>query len=278
MKWSLTHSIRVLTLALLALWQAAPTAQAGSVTIVAVFSNPVLMGGILNDPSVGVTTYSDNTVSAATGAVSSTTDPVCASSSGLCWGTNTPSGPDTYSELSFAGATVSSIPSGQFQIGTITFLNGTSALNTLIFGATLSFYENSVSPSNLLGSDNVVISTTSNQYSGTGLTQAELATDADYINICGNNSNICASSIEAYEDSEGGTGVVVDLYGTIVGDPSLTLTNVALDPSTNTTTGGVIGNEAALGEVPEPSTLALMSAGLVLGIVLARRRALRRLA
>jgi hypothetical protein len=214
----------------------------------------------------------DNTVSATYGAASDASCPGLPSAS-LCWGTNSPAGPDTFSELTFAGA---SGYTGSGEVGTITFLNGTSALNTLIFGATLSFYLNSVSPSNFLGSDNVIISTTSNLYSGTGLTQQQLQTDADYINICGNLSNICNSSIEAYEDSEGGTGVIVDLDGTLVYDPTLQLTNVILDPNSNPTTGGTVGNLPGLGQTPEPSTVTLMSVGLWSCIFLARRRALRR--
>jgi hypothetical protein len=161
---------------------------------------------------------------------------------------------------------------GSGKIGTITFLNGTSDLNTLIFGGTLSFYENTVSSATFVGSDNVIISTTSNQYSGTGLTQAQLQTDADYINICGNTSNICTSSIEAYEDSEGGTSLTVDLSATLVGDPTLVLNGVSVDPLTAPGTGGVVGNLAPLGAVPEPSTVTLtLAAVFVFGIGLARR-------
>jgi hypothetical protein len=56
----------------------------------------------------------------------------------------------------------------------------------------------------------------------------------------------------------------------------LFLNDVTIDPSqANCTTCGVVGNELALGAVPEPSALALMSTGLMFCIVLARRRALR---
>jgi len=154
-------------------------------------------------------------------------------------------------------------------IGTINFLNGTSALDSLIFGATLTFYDASKGMENL-GSDTVIITTTENQYSGTGLTQAQLATDADYINICGNDSNICGDSLEAYEDSEGGVGVTASLTGSIVGDPHLQLTGItATGQAAN---GGVVGNESPEG-IPEPSTLTLMSAGLLLCAGLAARRA-----
>ena len=48
------------------------------------------------------------------------------------------------------------------QLGTITYTNGTSSLDTLIFGATLTFSLDGI----VLGSDEVIITTTSNQSSG----------------------------------------------------------------------------------------------------------------
>jgi hypothetical protein len=266
--WSLPF--RSTLLALLVLWQAGSVAKADTIT--GIFSDPVLYGYILNETGIGSLTYADDTGTAVIG-TATPASPACAGSNMLCWGT----GPDLdipaseqYSELTFTGSTsFNSSSSASQQVGTISYLNGTSDDGTTIFGATLSFYDNSV----FVGSDNVIISTTENQYSGTGLTQAQLQTDADYINICGNDSNICASSIEAYEDSEGGTGVLVDLSGTLIGDPMLVLNGVNIDPSQGScTTCGTVGNEPALGEVPEPSALALMSTGLILCIALARRK------
>jgi hypothetical protein len=250
-------------------------AQAGSFTgtIIGVFSNPVLAGNVLNDPAVGQLAYMDNTSTAVTGTATSGGS-ACAGSNTLCWGLSTSgvAANQSYSELVFAGTAGYN---GSGKIGTITFLNGTSDLDTLIFGGTLSFYENTVSPATFVGSDNVIISTTSNQYSGTGLTQAQLQTDADYINICGNTSNICNSSIEAYEDSEGGTSLTVDLSATLVGDPTLVLNGVTVDPLTAPGTGGVVGSLAPLGAVPEPSTVTLtLAAVFILGIGSVRQRAL----
>jgi hypothetical protein len=235
--------------------------------IVGVFSNPIVQGNVLNDPTVGTLTSFDNTGTALVGVNSANAG--CSGSNTLCWGSDPGSGlplSQQYSELTFTGANVT----GPNQtLGTINFLNGTSALNSLIFGATLTFYDATTGMTNL-GSDTVIISTTSNQYSGTGLTSSELATDADYINICGNNSNICGSSLEAYEDSEGGIGVTATLTGSIVGDPHIELTGISANGQA--ANGGVVGNETPLG-VPEPSTLTMMSAGLLVGAGLLIRRA-----
>jgi hypothetical protein len=175
-----------------------------------------------------------------------------------------------YSQLTFTGAAVPiSDQTTPILLGAIMFLNGTSELASIIFGATLTFSLNGVT----LGSDNVVISTTSNQYSGLGLSVAQLNEDADYVNICGNSSNICNQSIEAYEDTEGGTGVTVDLYGTYTVDPGIDLTSVVLDPNQSGSINGIVGNLPPLGAtVPEPTTWMMLFLGFAaVGYTLRRR-------
>ena len=132
-------------------------------------------------------------------------------------------------------------------------MNGTSDLTSLIFGASLSLYDNVVSDATYLGTDTVIITTTSNL-------NADATQDADYINICGNGSNICSKSIEAIEDSQLGTGVTAELQGQIVGDPQLQFTDVTVSPD-QLATGGLVGAEAAAGVVPEPSTWAMIMLG-----------------
>jgi hypothetical protein len=214
-------------------------ADAGTIgdPIIGIFTNPVLVGNIVNSPAVGQLQPLDN---------SSTAPPFIF---GL--GTNTLRWGDfTASQLLFAGATLPADPTTQFQIGTISYINGTNNPPTVIFAATLDFYLGSVAPSNLIATDSVVINTT--------LNFGDPMLDADYINICGNSSNICNMSIEAIETSEGGTGFTAALFGTITGDPQLNLLDVSASSG-----DGFIGARLPLA-VPGP----IAGAGLP-GLILA---------
>jgi len=253
-------------------------AQAGTVTagdtIIGIFSSPVLSGYLLNDPAVGQTTFMDNTGTAVSSIANSADPtlvagppPIQATGSVLQWGTDNPGGAPSaqgVSQLTFSGAPIPNTPLSQtFLAGVIKFLNGTSTLDSLIFGATLSFYDNSVSQANFLGSDQVVINSTQNF-------GVSVAQDSDYINICGNNSNICdlnnpmsqTKSINAIEDSEGGTGVTVELFATIAGDPQLILQEITLAPGQSTETNGFIGTDPPLALVPEPASWTVLVIGL----------------
>ena len=229
-------------------------------TIIGVYGDVLTEGTVIHDPTLNQSTVLNNSNTAYYSITNSTdptlvgTPPQQATGSSLIWGSNS-GGSDTFSELNFFGAPLPSDIHSSFLAGTFTFLNGTSALNSLIFGASISFYDNYVSPSDYLGTDTITITTTSNL-------NADLAQDADYINVCGNGSNICGKSIEAFEDSEGGTGVTVDLYATIVGDPQLEFTDVVLAPNQNPLTSGLVGDLPGIGSaVPEPSTWALLLLG-----------------
>jgi PEP-CTERM motif len=249
-------------------------------TIIGVFSDPIYSGFVTHDPNIFTSTYFDNTKTAplSLSIVNSTNPalegtpplpgetPLQATGSKLQWGSNG-SGVDpseSFSELIFFGAQVPADISQPFQAGVITFLNGTSDLTSLIFGASLSLYDNVVSDATYLGTDTVIITTTSNL-------NADATQDADYINICGNGSNICSKSIEAIEDSQGGTGVTAELQGQIVGDPMLQFTDATLapnqpnllDPGSPPGLSGIVGSEAAGGVIPEPSTWAMMVLGFI---------------
>jgi hypothetical protein len=257
-----------------------PQAQANGLTpggtILGVFSNVVTNGFVIHDTTISSPpVYFDNAGTAAFSIVNSTdptlggTPPQQSTGSKLQWGVDgdpliDPS--ESFSELIFFGGQVPANVTQPFQAGVLTFLNGTSNLNSLIFAADISLYDNFVGTSSYLGTDHVIITTTSN----IGVAGAENL-DADYINICGNGSTICNTSIEAYEDSQGGTGVTFDLTAQIVGDPQLEFTDVALaavqtnllDPTSPPGLTGSVGGQAGAGSVPEPSTWAMMVLGFV---------------
>ena len=188
--------------------------------------------------------------------------------SGLRWGTGSVSSGTNYSNLVFVGATIPlETTTTPVLLGSILYVNGTSNLNSIISGATLTFTV--VQPATIaalpgitLGSDHVIITTTTNSYSDElNLTQPQAQNDADYINICGSGSNICSTGIQAYEDTEGFNGVpfstpiAAALYGTYSIDPSITLTNV-----TYVSGDGVVGVRPA-GGVPEASTWVMLLLG-----------------
>jgi hypothetical protein len=223
--------------------------------IMGTFSAPIYAGTVAN----GGGAYDNSTTAPAT----------TTAGTYLQWGTNSPpaaNGTD-YSRLTFTGATVPLSGSlNPTPLGTLTYVNGTSALNSLIFGATLTFSLNGVT----LGSDQVIITTTSNSYSGLGLTPTQLRTDADYIIICGGGSNICSTGISAYENTEGASTysspLSVTLLGTYQYDPSITLTDV------NYLSGDGTVDTRISGGVPEPSTWALMMLGFAgIGFMAYRR-------
>jgi len=239
-------------------------------TIIGIFSDPIYSGFVTHDPTISSPpAYFDNSATAPLSlSIVNSTDPTLAGTpalqatgSKLQWGSDASVDPsEQFSELIFFGAPVPANIHQPFEAGVITYLNGTSNLNSLIFGASLSLYDNVVSPQTYLGTDTVIITTTSNL-------GVSLAQDSDYINICGNGSNICGSSIEAYEDSEGGTGVTAVLQGQIVGDPQLQFTDVTVSPD-QLATGGLVGNEAAAGIIPEPSTWVMIMLGFAgIGLV-----------
>ena len=218
--------------------------------IIGTFSNPVYAGFNLNNPNVGDRSFVDNTATAP--ATTFFGDGY------LQWGTNpgTTVGTD-YSLLTFTGAIVPLVDTTTpIQLGTITYTNGTSGTGSLIFGATLTFSLNGI----VLGSDQVIINTTLNQSSGVDLTLDEATLDADYINICGNSSNICSTGLQAFENTEGMGGVpfsnplVVGLNGTYFLDPGVDLT------SADYVSGDGVVTERING-APELSTWAMAALG-----------------
>jgi hypothetical protein len=244
-----------------AVFSLAPHAIATKVpanNIVVTFSNPVLSGSIPNYPAAGQTSVLNNTGTAVYSISNG------ASVSSLSWGTfSSGETSQEFSELTFTGSPIPGDPSNQFQLGTLTYTNGTSDIDSVIFGATINLYSGTVSPATFLGSDQIIITTTNNVF---GVPGGLTTGDDDYINICGNQSNICNTSIEAVEASEGGTGLTVDLLGTIVGDPMADIDFVNLAPGQNPLTNGFLGTDPPIGgHVPEPGSFGLLLTGGMAG-------------
>ena len=232
-------------------------AHAPAGTILGVFSGPVLAGSVANDPTVGTSTYMDNTGTAiyfidnVNNPLTGGTPPQQQFGNFVLW-------EPVLGARSIFSAQIPANPETPFQIGTFTFTNGTSNLNQLVFGFTISFYDTVMGPTSFLGSDQIIITTTSDITGGA-------PGDNDYLNICGTFSSICNRSIEAVETSEGGTGVTVNLTGAIVGDPTLTINNVSLAPGQTGDTNGFIGNDPPIGAItPEPGTWTTLLCGVVM--------------
>src|SRR5262249_30687855 len=185
-------------------------------------SNPVFAGHVA-DGATGALTPQNNTGSSV---VSITPDATT-----ISWGTFTPNGITSplgqpspsgcaaiaptpcASTITFTGATVPPDFTKPFQVGTITYTNGTSNLDSLIFGATLTFFSVSSSGgSGPIGSDFVNFNTTSN--TGTP------AQNADYITFSG----LANTSFNVFE----GATAIGNLMGFI---DDLVLTGITLDPS-----------------------------------------------
>jgi hypothetical protein len=233
----------------------AVSAAAPEEQIVGVFSDPVFIGYLFNNPTVGAKTFEDYSAAAPA------TTFISPDGRTIQWGANSGSAPigTPFSTLTFSGDFVPDADqSTPIQLGTITYTNGTSNGPSIIFDAALTFSLGGVT----LGSDQVIITTTTNQSTGLDLTAAEAKLDADYINICGHSSNICATAIQAFENTEGTGGapfsapVVAALNGTYTVDPGLKLTSAAYNSG-----DGVVEGRTPEGAVPEPSTWAMLLLG-----------------
>lgn len=199
----MTKLVRTFALALLSTAMACGTAHAsffqGSIN--ARFENPVLQGSIYS-PGGAVTQSFDNTSSARYTIYSSAT------SATVNWGTNA-GGPGSSTLNFFGNQDVTANGNEEFQFGTVTYYNGTSTLESLIFGIDLVL--------DFIPTGSTLSVETLRLHVGIGTTEntGDANANADYISIPG---------IDRAFFTFEGLGATAYVNGTIV-EPSVTVSS-----------------------------------------------------
>jgi PEP-CTERM motif len=209
-------------------------------TITASFSNPVLAGNIIN--LAGVPEFLDNSATAVYSILN------LGSVAEVISGDAGSTGAGRPSEIIFFGNSFSGVTPGQeFELGTMTFNNGTSNLSSSIFGATLTLTvpeDPSVTP---ISTSFSLVTTRNGGFSP--------FLDADFLSF----PSPLSINFHVLE----GAGATAIVLGKIVGDPQLQLTQLQLAPNQS-------GN-GFLTATPEPGTLLLLVSGLA-GVGFVQRR------
>ena len=200
-------------------------------SISGIFSDPVLSGYVilLDHSQLPL----DNTTSAVYTGIGTNS---------ITWGQDIGFG---VSSITFTGKSFSGVAPGQeFDLGTISFTNATNFNDTFIFGATLTLTVNStVGGSVDPGIAHLGFIATQN---GTGSESA----DADFVTF-----DVFPVTFNVFE----GQTATAELFGTIVGDPFLSVTGIQLNPGQEN--NGFIGHGQP--SVPDSSgTLGLMAIAL----------------
>ena len=224
---------------------AIPTAYSSplySGQFVATWSNPVLSGTTI-DGATGTTSVLNNTASAACDVAGCPQGVgVSLGSTTLAWGISPQS-----STLNFDGHFFVNVPEGSvFDMGRITFFNGTSDLSTIIFGATLNLTYvpcGFCTPNTLIDNLHIAVPIVTTANTGTD------AQNADWVGPFGTPATLTFNVLEGFNAD-------AELYAEIVGDPMLQPEFlITTDPH------AFIGNGQPVG-IPEPASLSLLLAGL----------------
>jgi hypothetical protein len=194
------------------------------------FSSPVLTGYFID--LNGNLVPQDNTNTAVYNGIGTNS---------ITWGAPIPGFPPN--SLTFTGKSFSGVASGQvFDLGTVTYFNGATLDN--IFGATLTLSVNST----MGGSVDPAVSNLG--FIATENGGVDRFRDADFVTF-----DVFPQTFNVFE----GATATADLFGMIVGDPSLTITAIQLNPGQES--NGFIGHGQP--SVPDAgSTLGLLGVAL----------------
>ena len=175
------------------------------------FSNPVLTGFGLG-PNGGKIPIDNTNTAVFTGF----------GTNSISWGAPFPNFPP--STLTFTGKSFSGVAPGQvFDLGTITYFNGNSLRQTLIFGGTLTLAVDSIQGGPVdPATSNLRFIATANHLLKNGQPDPKFKLqDADFVTF-----NVFPQTFNVFEHSRASA----DLFGKIVGDPSLTITGIQIVP------------------------------------------------
>jgi hypothetical protein len=214
-------------------------------SISALWSDPILSGTYVDGASGHVTFRNDSATVACNLAgcpIALAGDPTIS----FAWGTGTAL--ISRSVVVFTPNQFVDIGSDQkFELGRLTYTNGASTQGTMAFGAKLTLEARS---GGVLLADPLVISVAI----GTTINSGTPAQNADFLDFgTGTFGTVVPVSFNVLE---GQTATAI-LYGSIVGDPQLTASNIVLDPAS--TGAGFIGS--GVPAVPEPSSVAMLGLG-----------------